>query len=99
MTQYVKHVNQYYGSAISYIPYPTPHYTMNMLPSFMKFIGVLVCTCMFLYQMVEVLGYYWDENIFQSTKTQTYSGSWITPTITFCPDPPVHTEDALQDIR
>ena len=44
--------------------------------------------------------YYLDENISASTKNQTYTGKWVTPVITICPDPAVMEEDlSTEDIK
>ena len=44
--------------------------------------------------------YYLDENISGSTKNQTYTGKWVTPVITICPEPAVMEEDlSTEDIK
>ena len=66
----------------------------------LKIVGVLLSLSFFLYQLWEVADYYWDENIFQSTKTQTYTGRWVMPLVTICPDPAVQGENiGIENIR
>ena len=70
---------------------------MKLIFGVFKIAGVFVCLSLFMYQLWEVVAYYLDENIFESTKTHTYTGKWATPVITICPDPAVMDEDTNID--
>ena len=68
--------------------------------SSLKMVGVLLCLLLFMYQLCVVAVHYLDGNIFQSTKTQAYTGKWAMPVITICPDPAIMEEDiSLEEIK
>ena len=67
--------------------------------SLFKLILMLFCLGIFLYQVWEILYHYQEDNVFKSTKTQTYKGKWVTPVITICPDPAIlDPELSMEDL-
>ena len=67
--------------------------------SLFKVILMLFCLGIFLYQVWEILYHYQEDNVFKSTKTQTYKGKWVTPVITICPDPAIlDPELSMEDL-
>ena len=68
-----------------------------------KIVGLLVCLLFFLNQFRVTVSYFLEDNIFQSSKTEKYSGKRVTPMITICPDPAlldvnISMEDVLENI-
>ena len=68
--------------------------------SLVKIIFMIFCLVIFLYQVWEIFYHYQEENVFKSTKTQTYKGKWVTPVITICPDPAIlDPELSMEDLH
>ena len=70
----------------------------SLLFSLSQILAVLFCSGFFTYQVWETLTYYLKKNTFQSSKAETYSGKWVTPSVTFCPDPPSPMAALLHEI-
>ena len=68
--------------------------------SSLKMVGILLCLLLFIYQLCVVAVHYLDGNIFQSSKTQAYTGKWVMPVVTICPDPAIMDKDInMEEIR
>ena len=70
----------------------------SLLFSLSQILAVLFCSGFFTYQVWETLTYYLKKNTFQSSIAETYSGKWVTPSVTFCPDPPSPMAALLNEI-